>query len=229
MGKGAHAGSPGGLVAPHQGHPHAHPVHKLKVENAILHPKVHQPRRRPAPVPLRCDPDLHAYPPASPACFMCPFGCTRRHASTPQETALRGGDNGPARRCDLVHFEAVRERCGGCSRTAGRGGWRPGRFGAPSRRKQTFVHVALSGSSTPQYNSFAARKPAPASPAFTSFICWRTTVPSRPGRWIRDRARLRSRHGQATGLRFTCSLPNIFGRRLSRSRTGSIANPGSPS
>ena len=128
MGQGAHAGSPGGLVAPHQGHPRPHPVHKLKVENAILHPKVRKPRRRPAPVPLRCDPDLHAYPPASPACFMCPFRCTRRHASTPQETALRGGDNAPARRCDLVHLQAVHGRCGGCSRTAGRGGLQPGRF-----------------------------------------------------------------------------------------------------
>jgi len=109
------------------------------------------------------------------------------------------------------------------------GGWRPGRFGAPSRRKQTFVHVALIGSSTPQHNSFAARKPAATSTASTSFICWRTAVPSRPGRWIRDRARLRSRDGQATGLRFTCSLPNIFGRQLSHSRTGSIANAGCPS
>jgi len=136
MGQGAHAGSPGDLVAPHQGHPRPHPVHKLKVENASLHPKVRQPRRRPAPVPLRCDPDLHAYPPASPACFMCPFGCTTHHASTPQETALRGGDNAPARRCDLVHFEAVHGRCGGCPRTADSGGKQPVRSRAPTAKSR---------------------------------------------------------------------------------------------
>jgi hypothetical protein len=156
MGQGAHAGSPGGLVAPHQGHPRAHPVHKLKVENAILHPKVCPHPRRPARSRPHCDPKLHAYPPASPACFMCPFRCTRRHASTPQETALRGGDNAPARRCDLVHFEAVRERCGGCSRTAGRGGERPVRFRVPRRSNgRSFRRVMTSA--VDQRRSFAPR------------------------------------------------------------------------
>jgi len=140
MGQGAHAGSPGGLVAPHQGHPRAHPVHKLKVENAILHPKVCPHPRRSARSRPHCDPDLHAYPPASPASFMCPFRCTTRPGPTPQETALRGGDNAPARRCDLVHFQAPHGRCGGFSRLADSGGLLTGCFReAPSESCHSFM------------------------------------------------------------------------------------------
>ena len=61
LGQSAHAGSPGGLVAPHQGHPRPRPVHTLKVEDAFLHPNICQPRLRPVRARARRAPDLHAY------------------------------------------------------------------------------------------------------------------------------------------------------------------------
>ncbi len=74
MGQGAHAGSPGGLVTPHQGHPRTHPVHKLKVENAILHPNVRQPHPWPARVPCAATPNYTLIPPPRPRALCVGFG-----------------------------------------------------------------------------------------------------------------------------------------------------------